>query len=265
MRRIRHALITGGSRGIGLAIAQLFASKSYRITLVSRTSSDLQVALKSLPPLSSSIPSPSPTDSEAHRIPPSHSCIASPIDGLAATLPTHLPIEHEDSKIDVLVNCAGMTQERLFISMSDAQVENIIDTNLTSMMTLTKYLLRRGYFYGTTAHKKMIPVIINVASLLGVQGGLGAVAYAASKAGVLGFTRALALETGGMGIRVNALVPGYIDTDMTSHLNTSNLHTRIPLARFGRPEEVADAAWFLANNQYAHNCVLNLDGGLSAT
>ena len=120
-----------------------------------------------------------------------------------------------------------------------------------------------------------------MASLLGVSGGYGAVACAASKAGVLGFTRALAGEYVGHGVRVNAIVPGYVESDMTKgrfssallcagvvadeiDLNTSQLRERIPLKRFGTPEEIAHAALFLAENQYAHNCVLNLDGGLSA-
>ena len=110
-------------------------------------------------------------------------------------------------------------------------------------------------------------------------------AYAASKAGVLGFTRALAAEYVGHGVRVNAIVPGYVESDMTKgkllflcslsllywvvtnvglDLNASQLQERIPLKRFGKPEEIAHAAVFLAENQYAHNCVLNLDGGLSA-
>lgn len=168
------------------------------------------------------------------------------------------------------------------------------------MITGTRALIRNGYLRGKQVglraqrsdgpeqQSKEIevsnaPVIINVSSLLGVQGGYGAVAYAASKAGVLGFTRALAAEYAAHGVRVNAIVPGYVETDMTRgtsfkgrsystlvelksslDLNTSELAQRIPLGRFGKPEEVAQAALFLAQNQYAHNCILNLDGGLSA-
>ena len=151
---------------------------------------------------------------------------------------------------------------------------------------------------------------MNVASLLGTHGGYGAVAYAASKAGVLGFTRGLAGELGRGGVRVNAVVPGYVETGMvegmymicnlhggwggrfggdcflldgdlgalgamlvesfTNHmmyftdLDHEALSARIPLGRFAKPEEIASAALFLAQNEYAHNCVINLDGGLSA-
>ncbi|KFY85662.1 hypothetical protein V500_08229 [Pseudogymnoascus sp. VKM F-4518 (FW-2643)] len=109
--------------------------------------------------------------------------------------------------------------------------------------------------------------IINIASLLGVKGGRGSSVYAASKAGILGFTRALAAEAGPSGVRVNAVVPGYIETEMTSGMDPAlfeSTKNAIPLQRFGTAEEVADAAFFLAANQYANNCTLNLDGGLSA-
>ncbi|TVY68818.1 3-oxoacyl-[acyl-carrier-protein] reductase FabG [Lachnellula suecica] len=110
--------------------------------------------------------------------------------------------------------------------------------------------------------------IVNVASLLGLKGGKGSAAYAASKAGVIGFTRALAAELGEKNVRVNVIVPGYVETDMTNAM-TPEAHSAalnaIPLKRFGHPSEIADAAMFLATNKYASNCVLNLDGGLSAT
>ncbi|CAD6447496.1 98b5c0d1-435d-4f2c-b312-9ccb5e36a095 [Sclerotinia trifoliorum] len=109
--------------------------------------------------------------------------------------------------------------------------------------------------------------IINISSLLGIKGGRGSAAYAASKAGVLGLTRALAAEMGSAGIRVNAIVPGYIETDMTramTDLARKEALNAIPLSRFGEVTEIADAAVFLAANKYANNCVLNLDGGLSA-
>ncbi|KAI9828150.1 MAG: hypothetical protein M1832_003677 [Thelocarpon impressellum] len=110
-------------------------------------------------------------------------------------------------------------------------------------------------------------VIVNVSSLLGVKGGMGSSAYAASKAGVLGLTRSLAAELGPSGIRVNALVPGYVDTKMTADMSPparTQALDAIPMRRFGTPEEMADAAVFLATNAYANNCLLNLDGGLSA-
>tara|TARA_R110002003_G_scaffold56_3_gene5063 strand:+ start:13177 stop:13719 length:543 start_codon:yes stop_codon:yes gene_type:complete len=179
----------------------------------------------------------------------------------------------------VLVNCAGITQSALFLKTVDEDINEIVATNLTAMMIGTRFLLRQGYLRGKRGGGKKraeggkqqeqeqeggSPVIINVASLLGLSGGYGAVAYAASKAGVLGFTRALAAEYASHGVRVNALVPGYVASAMTASLDAETLERRIPLGRFGMVEEIADAALFLARNEYAHNCVLNLDGGLSA-
>jgi NAD(P)-dependent dehydrogenase (short-subunit alcohol dehydrogenase family) len=144
------------------------------------------------------------------------------------------------SRIDVVVNCAGVTQAKLFSALKEEDMESIIRTNLTSMMLGTKFLLRyavqschvdlpvlsalvltwylygrNGYLGGRHKTEDEVPVIINVSSLLGLQGGYGAVAYAASKAGVLGFTRALATEYASHKVRVNAIVPGYVETDMT--------------------------------------------------
>ncbi|KAJ4991304.1 hypothetical protein SVAN01_03202 [Stagonosporopsis vannaccii] len=275
--RARHVLITGGSRGIGLAIAQAFARESYRCTLVSRSEAALKSALSTLDPI--------PPSSPPHRY------IAGSISAPNFWTTTNFKEQglskgEEASRIDVLVNCAGITQSRLFTTTPAEDVQAIVDTNLTALMLGTRFLLRNKYLHTTSRSRVdavagFTPSIINVSSLLGLSGGYGAVAYAASKAGVLGFTRALAAEYVGHGVRVNAIVPGYVESDMTKgmlhflyvlaeqaltmlDLNASQLKERIPLKRFGNPEEIAHAALFLAENQYAHNCVLNLDGGLSA-
>jgi NAD(P)-dependent dehydrogenase (short-subunit alcohol dehydrogenase family) len=268
----RHVLITGGSRGIGLSIAKLFSQHSYRCTLISRSESSLQSAISQLHPC---------TPSHAYiagditlRDPATKLWTTTPDRAFGSALPPPRGAENAASKIDVLVNCAGISQARLFTAASAEEISGILALNLEAMMLGTKFLMRQGYLKGKRlGHgidkgeeivEKKGPVIINVASLLGVSGGYGAVAYAASKAGVLGFTRALASEYITHGVRVNAIVPGYVATDMTASLNEEQLQKRIPLGRFGQPEEIAEAALFLANNQYAHNCVLNLDGGLSA-
>lgn len=133
----------------------------------------------------------------------------------------------------MLVNCAGLSQRKLFGAMSEGELRNVVDANLTGMMMGTRFLMRHRYIQGVRGRKNVegkgnevhkAPIIINVASLLGVQGGYGAVAYAASKAGVLGFTRALASETGAMGVRVNAIVPGYVETDMTKGTFAHSCH-----------------------------------------
>lgn len=209
--RTRHVLITGGSRGIGLAIAQTFAKQSYRCTLISRSKENLESALSTL----------IPTQSSTAR----HQYIAGSISSPEFWSTTHftdhgLRKGEELSKIDVLVNCAGITQSRLFTTTPTEDIQSIIDTNLTALMLGTRFLLRNKYIHSTSksrseAGTNFTPSIINVSSLLGVSGGYGAVAYAASKAGVLGFTRALAAEYVGHGVRVNAVVPGYVKSDMT--------------------------------------------------
>ncbi|KAF2856431.1 NAD(P)-binding protein [Plenodomus tracheiphilus IPT5] len=312
--RPRHVLITGGSRGIGLAIAQLFAKTAYRCTLISRSEKDLKDAVASLRPLPSSRsststrPSTSTTSTPANTnqsgpettggtysyqhsyistsisepsfwtLPSTSTSTSTSISPSHPPFPTYLPKpprsnHSHPSTIDILINCAGISQSSLFTRTSSSDIEQILATNLTSVMIGTRFLLRHSYLRrqssasdqanGQGNAKMQSPVIINIASLLGLSGGHGAVAYAASKAGVLGFTRALAAEYASHGVRVNAVVPGYVDTGMTEGLNTEELSKRIPLGRFGTTAEIASAALFLAENEYAHNCVLNLDGGLS--
>ena len=240
----RHALITGGSRGIGLAIAQALSKQNYRCTLISRSESTLKAALSTLEPTAAP-----------------HRYIAGSI-----SAPDFWSISHfkenglgkgeDESRIDVLVNCAGITQSRLFATTPAEDVQDIIDTNLTALMLGTRFLLRNKYLSTTSRSrseavgKGFTPSIINVASLLGVSGGYGAVAYAASKAGVLGFTRALAGEYVGHGVRVNAIVPGYVESDMTKGRFSSVLLRAGALADGNRSEHVtapradpAEAIW----------------------
>jgi len=223
LNRPLHALVIGGSRGIGLSIAQLLARNNYSITLLSRSKPALKDALETL---DGSIAEPiTPhlyidADITASKF-WSHTGFGT---AYAATGKDH-GNTRTTRKIDVLVNCAGITQTSLFTRMEPEGIERVVQTNLTAMMVGTRYLLRNKFISGRGreegAHS---PVIINVASLLGLQGGFGAVAYAASKAGVLGFTRALATETGPSDVRVNAIVPGYIETDMTKG---ATLHRRL--------------------------------------
>lgn len=209
--RARHVLITGGSRGIGLAIAQCFAKQSYRCTLLSRSKDNLEAALTTL----------NPTTSSGLKHQYIAGSISSPDFWSTTTFSAQgLGKGDEHSKIDVLVNCAGITQSRLFTTTPTEDIQSIIDTNLTALMIGTRFLLRNKYLQSTSKSRSseqegFTPSIINVSSLLGVSGGYGAVAYAASKAGVLGFTRALAAEYVGHGVRVNAIVPGYVESDMT--------------------------------------------------
>ncbi|TPX11891.1 uncharacterized protein E0L32_007389 [Thyridium curvatum] len=243
-----HALITGGSRGIGLAIAHRLAREGAACTLVGRDEQRLQAALAGAP-------------SPAHA----HSYLVG-------------DVRHADfwaeavaqrPNISILVNAAGLAQNSLLVRTRDEDLQEILDVNLRGTIlgcrSFGKSMMKRKagmLLLAVRAHSRSI---INISSLLAEKGGQGATVYAASKAGIIGLTRALATEMGPFGVRVNTILPGYIKTDMTENLKQSLLQEKIPLGRLGEPEEVADAAAFLAKNSYASNCILNLDGGLSAT
>ncbi|KAF2152422.1 NAD(P)-binding protein [Myriangium duriaei CBS 260.36] len=240
-----HAIITGASRGIGRSIAHHLAQQGYTLTLISRNPDVLTSTASSLPNASTHTTLPGDISSRTFW----------------SSLPKSL------GPIDVLVNAAGLTHASPFLRTSEDLVEDVVRTNLLGTMWGCRAVGRRMMRQPHHGDKGR-GVIVNVASLLGVQGGVGSAAYAASKAGVVGFTRALAAELGPAGIRVNAVLPGYVGTDMTDAMAAEardQALSRIPLKRFGTADEVADSVSFLIRNAYAHNCVLNLDGGLSAT
>jgi 3-oxoacyl-[acyl-carrier protein] reductase len=162
--------------------------------------------------------------------------------------------------IDVLINNAGITKDGLLMRMSEEQWDSVIQVNLKSVFNLTK-----------AATKPMMKAksgsIINLTSVVGIRGNAGQANYAASKAGIIGFTKSVALELGSRNIRSNAIAPGFIETEMTSELNadaTAEWTKSIPLKRGGQPEEVADACVFLASDmsKYITGQVLQVDGGM---
>ncbi|CRK44506.1 hypothetical protein BN1723_006158, partial [Verticillium longisporum] len=163
-------------------------------------------------------------------------------------------------QIDVLVNAAGVAQWQLLQNTPMEEARALMDANLLSAVLTSRYMARQM----KRRRADRDACIINVASLLAHKGTPGTSVYAASKAGLLGLTHALAAELAPFKIRTNAIVPGYIQTEMIANMSKEPLEKRIPLGRLGTSEEVADAAAFLAQNPYANNCILNLDGGLSA-
>ncbi|KAK3937334.1 hypothetical protein QBC46DRAFT_12019 [Diplogelasinospora grovesii] len=241
--------ITGAASGIGFAIAQRFAQEGAKVVLLGRNASRLEAALSRITNSSPSSPGTSSPD-------PSHVYISHDV----RTPESWTTLTTSHPKINVLVNCAGITQESLLVKTSSQSISDILTTNLEGAVLGCKII-------GKSMIRQKTPAcIINVSSLLALKGGVGTSVYAASKAGLLGLTTSLANEYGRHGIRVNAILPGYIDTDMTNNLATDQrLIDKIPLQRFGTAAEVADAAAFLAKNPYANNCMVNLDGGLSAT
>jgi 3-oxoacyl-[acyl-carrier protein] reductase len=160
----------------------------------------------------------------------------------------------------ILVNNAGITRDNLLMRMKDAEWQSIIDTNLTAIFRLSKAVLR-----GMMKARK--GRIINISSVVGVMGNPGQTNYAAAKAGILGFTRSMAREVGSRGITVNAVAPGFIDTDMTRELSADQLNglvDNIPLQRLGRAEDVANAVVFLASaaGDYITGETLHVNGGM---
>ncbi|KAK3683428.1 hypothetical protein B0T22DRAFT_247185 [Podospora appendiculata] len=287
--------ITGGAGGIGFAIAKRFAHEGASVVLLGRNERKLQEALGYIkgivpPPstdLSPHIPPPAPHSSSSlassrggggevitqqqrqqqekddqNAQPQQHAYVVHDVRELDSW--NHVSSIHPD--INILVNCAGVTQTSALTRLQPNEAQEIIATNLRGAVWGCKVIgrkmsgARRLFRTGVGGDS-----IINVSSLLAVRGCHGTAVYAASKAGLLGLTTALANEYGRAGIRVNAILPGYIMTDMTKDLPSESLVNKIPLRRFGTPEEVADAAAFLAKNLYANNCMLTLDGGLSAT
>lgn len=160
--------------------------------------------------------------------------------------------------VSILINNAGITDDNLLMRMKAEQWDNVIDTNLSSVYRLSKAVLR-------DMMKARFGRIINVASVVGVMGNAGQANYAATKAGVIGFTKSLAREIGSRGITVNTIAPGFIATDMTEQLPEAQkqaLVEQVPLAKLGQPADIAHAALFLAQADYITGETLHVNGGM---
>ncbi|HXO77783.1 MAG TPA: SDR family oxidoreductase, partial [Puia sp.] len=164
--------------------------------------------------------------------------------------------------VDVCVNNAGISKDNLLLRMSEEQWDDVIDINLKSVFNMTKQVIR-------PMMKAKKGSIINMSSIVGVSGNAGQSSYAASKAGILGFTRSVAKELGSRNIRCNAIAPGFVETDMTHYLKDGDgakkFLENIPLGRFGRTEEIADTTLFLASDMssYITGQVISVCGGLN--
>ncbi|KAK7528732.1 uncharacterized protein IWZ02DRAFT_369582 [Phyllosticta citriasiana] len=274
--------ITGGSRGIGLAIARQFARHpNVNTCIIGRDETSLRSAAQSIADLHA-------TPANAHPPSPARERASSYIVGdvtsrefwqslargtLSVTETSGKSAPADPAAWDVLVNAAGVSKTAIFVRQSADAIDHVFQTNLMGTTWACKYMIP-GMMKRLRLLREDVELdhhpgasIVNVSSLLGVKGGVGSAAYAASKAGVLGLTRALAAEYGPLGLRVNALVPGYVETAMTDAMETKAhdaARDSIPLKRFATADEIASAAVFLVTNRYANNCVLNLDGGLSA-
>jgi 3-oxoacyl-[acyl-carrier protein] reductase len=237
------AVVTGAGRGIGRAIALKFAAEGADVVCVSRTQENSEKVAN-----------------EIRALGRKAWAFAVDVADAAAVSAAAGKILAEAGKVDILVNNAGVTRDGLLMRMSDADWDTVLDTNLKGAFLVTK-AFSRAMIKARTGR------IINVTSVIGLIGNAGQCNYAASKAGLIGFTQSVAKELASRGITVNAIAPGFIETDMTSELKPEMREAilkQIPLGSFGSAEDIAGAALYLASPaaRYVTGQVLTVDGGM---
>ncbi len=240
----KTALITGASRGIGKAIARKFALEGAAIAITNIVEDE---------EFTTTI-----NEIRAHNV--NVKGYVSNASNLADSIRIVNEIVNDFGKIDILVNNAGITKDTLLMRMSEEQWDAVISVNLKSVFNLTKAVLQ-------TMLKQKNGSIINMSSVVGLSGNAGQSNYAASKAGILGFTKSVAKELGSRNIRCNAIAPGFILTDMTEKLPPdikTEWINKIPLKRGGTPEDVANTALFLASDMssYISGQTIHVCGGM---
>jgi 3-oxoacyl-[acyl-carrier protein] reductase len=240
----KTVLITGASRGIGKGIAQIMAAFGADVAFTYRSSEDKALELeKEL--LSTGI------KAKAYRSDASDFQQAQ--DLVAGVI-------KDFGRVDVLINNAGITKDNLLLRMSEEDFDKVIQVNLKSVFNMTKAVIR-------PMMKQRNGSIINISSVVGLRGNAGQANYAASKAGIIGFSKSVAQELGSRNIRCNVVAPGFIETEMTAALDEKVLEEwkkQIPLRRTGTPEDVANACAFLASDlsSYITGQVITVDGGM---
>lgn len=242
MLKGRTAVITGGSRGIGAAIAKKFASLGADIAIIDYGNPDVaEETRKSLEDMG--------VKAQAY--------LCDVTDGEKCKEVVKNILD-EFGVIDILVNNAGITRDNLLVMMEESDFDAVINTNLKGCFNMIKAC-------GRTFIKKKYGKIINISSISGIIGLPGQANYSASKAGVIGLTKAVAKELAGKNICCNAIAPGFIMTDMTKDLDTDAYLASIPMKKLGAPEDVAKAAAFLASDMsdYITGEVLRVDGGIA--
>ena len=237
------AVVTGAGRGIGRAIALKFAAEGADVVVVSRTAENSEKVA-----------------AEIRALGRKAWALAVDVADSAAVSAAADKILADCGKVDILVNNAGVTRDGLLMRMSDADWDTVLNTNLKGAFLFTKAFFR-------TFAKQRAGRILNISSVIGLIGNPGQCNYAASKAGLIGFTQSVARELAGRGVTVNAIAPGFIETDMTSELNEElkgNILRQIPLGKFGAAEDIANAALYLASPgaRYVTGQVLTVDGGM---
>jgi 3-oxoacyl-[acyl-carrier protein] reductase len=239
------ALVTGASRGIGEAIAIKFAEHGASIAFTYLSSDERAKALEEkLAGLG--------VKAKAYK---------SDAGDFAAAEQLTNEVMKEFGTIDICVNNAGISRDNLLLRMTQEQWDDVMQANLKSVFNLTKQVIK-------PMMKARSGSIINLSSIVGMKGNAGQSSYAASKAGIIGFTKSIALELGSRNVRCNAIAPGFVETDMTHYLKEGGAEKwfeKIPLQRFGKPEEIADVALFLASglSSYVSGQVISVCGGMN--
>ena len=240
----KTAIITGASRGIGKGIAEVFAREGANVAFTYSSSEgpalELQASLEKAGVKAKAYKSNAASYEEAEAL------VSQVLEDFGG--------------VDILINNAGITMDNLLMRMSEADFDKVIEVNLKSVFNMTKAIQR-------TFLKQRHGSIINMSSVVGVKGNAGQSNYAASKAGMIGFTKSVALELGSRNIRCNAIAPGFIETEMTAKLDEKTVQgwrDAIPLKRGGSPEDIANACLYFASDlsAYVTGQVLNVDGGM---
>jgi 3-oxoacyl-[acyl-carrier protein] reductase len=245
----QNAIVTGAGRGIGNAIALRLAAEGARVACVSRSEENAKRTADEINILRKNA-----------GVMPAATAYAVDVADHAAVQKVGAQILQDFTKIDILVNNAGVTRDGLAMRMSVEDWNIVINTNLRGAFNFTQSVLR-------TMVKQRSGRIINISSVIGLIGNAGQTNYAASKAGLIGFTKSLARELASRSITVNAIAPGFINTDMTAGLSDGikkTIQSQIPLGKTGSPEDVANAVAFLSSAEanYITGQVLCVDGGM---
>jgi len=240
----KTAIVTGAGRGIGRAIALRLANEGARVAAVSRTEANAKRTADEINATSTNVAKAYAVDVSDH----------------VGVQKVGAQILEDFGRVDILVNNAGVTRDGLAMRMSIEDWDTVINTNLRGAFNFTQAIIRAMI-------KQRSGRIINIASVIGLIGNAGQTNYAASKAGLIGFTKSLARELASRNITVNAVAPGFIATDMTEALSEElqkNITSKIPLMRVGQPNDVANAVAFLASAEanYITGQVLAVDGGM---
>lgn len=249
MLKDKKILVTGGTRGIGRAIAEMFAQHGAHVVIFGTNQEKAQEAIAAL------------NQQAQHE----NQCFEYKIVNVGQhqqVLSTLEEVEKEWGTLDVVVNNAGITRDNLLMRMSEKDWSDVLDVNLKSIYSVCHHVIK-------SMLKARKGKIINVSSVIGLTGNPGQVNYSASKFGVVGFTRSLAIEVAKRGVCVNCIAPGFIETDMTAGLTESQkeeILRKIPMQKLGTANDIAQAALFLASSMsdYVTGQVITVDGGMLA-